>query len=508
MACEWIENKKSAVWKHFQSKSDVKEEQQKLVRCKVCPKTFHNITSTSSLRYHAENVHHKKVEESTMQKLPKEGPQSSTSRESKSKQSFIRRAFSKQLKSSAAMRIARIAAIDRFSFSQIANSVDLRDGLEALDLSIPTTRQGIRSRVVEYGELAKEKVKNELKRRKESGEGFSLCLDECMSAKTRRYMGINVHAKDGRHFGLGMKRIIGSMPADRAAEILKEKLLDFGLGLKADIFGLTTNGASVMKKMGHILPVEHQICHAHGVHLGVTDVLYKKKDFLKEFEDEHRAEVHNENYSESEDSENDEALEEVLEAVTVEESSDIHDVIKKVRKVAQMFKKKVLSKDQLQEYCEDIGHELNLQLDCRTRWNSLLLMLQKFVTLRPKILETMIILEIPQENFLTESETQLITSIVNVLDAVETASKALCREDINLSTADTIFEFFLSDIDQTTSFGEELFQSIKTRIEETRRPELLCLLTYLSDPNSLDNLHRLENPGRTWKCYYSKYYYL
>jgi hypothetical protein len=48
----------------------------------------------------------------------------------------------------------------------------------------------------------------------------------------------------------------------------------------ADIVSLTHDGAAVMKKYGRIIPSESQICHNHGIHLGITDVLFKKPKIM------------------------------------------------------------------------------------------------------------------------------------------------------------------------------------------------------------------------------------
>lgn len=44
-----------------------------------------------------------------------------------------------------------------------------------------------------------------------------------------------------------------------------------------DIVSITTDGAKVMVKMGRQLPIIHQLCMAHGLHLAVMDVLYSKE---------------------------------------------------------------------------------------------------------------------------------------------------------------------------------------------------------------------------------------
>ena len=55
-------------------------------------------------------------------------------------------------------------------------------------------------------------------------------------------------------------------------------LQKFQVDLDRDIFSLTRDGASVMVKLGKDCGVPfHLLCHAHGLHLAVGDLLYRKK---------------------------------------------------------------------------------------------------------------------------------------------------------------------------------------------------------------------------------------
>jgi hypothetical protein len=58
------------------------------------------------------------------------------------------------------------------------------------------------------------------------------------------------------------------------AIFFQEKLESFGLST-AGMVGLTSDGAATMVAAGRRLGIIHQLCHAHGVHLAVMDVLYK-----------------------------------------------------------------------------------------------------------------------------------------------------------------------------------------------------------------------------------------
>ena len=52
------------------------------------------------------------------------------------------------------------------------------------------------------------------------------------------------------------------------------------------IIAIVSDAATVMKKLAEILDIEHQLCLAHGNHLGVTDVICKKKKLSDEFVEE------------------------------------------------------------------------------------------------------------------------------------------------------------------------------------------------------------------------------
>ncbi|KAK2577956.1 hypothetical protein KPH14_000721 [Odynerus spinipes] len=65
------------------------------------------------------------------------------------------------------------------------------------------------------------------------------------------------------------------MPAEKCDEVLRAKLLMFNLHYR-DLVGITTDGASVMKKFGHLVPMIQQLCSAHGIQLAVVEVLYGK----------------------------------------------------------------------------------------------------------------------------------------------------------------------------------------------------------------------------------------
>ena len=51
--------------------------------------------------------------------------------------------------------------------------------------------------------------------------------------------------------------------------------------MQTSVVSIVSDGASVMKKLGKISQLYHQLCYAHCVHLAVCDVLYKNRSVTR-----------------------------------------------------------------------------------------------------------------------------------------------------------------------------------------------------------------------------------
>ncbi|CRL02390.1 CLUMA_CG015396, isoform A, partial [Clunio marinus] len=106
---------------------------------------------------------------------------------------------------------------------------------------------------------------------------FSLTLDEWTDLTGRRYLHVNLHDLEGT-YNLGIIPVpTGHCTADVISQLVTSKLEEVGLSLTKHIVSSTTDGAKVMLKYGRITHIGFQACINHGIHLAVTDVLYKKK---------------------------------------------------------------------------------------------------------------------------------------------------------------------------------------------------------------------------------------
>ena len=339
--------------------------------------------------------------------------------------------------------IARMTSRDGLPFKPFVTSPDLRKCLLALGFgNLPTSCDTVKQMVMSEGRNVRSFAINQLARKKSEGHRFSLSLDEWTSGRNRRYMNINVHEKGGAFWSLGLVRVNGSMPADKCASIIDSKLNEFGLSLAADIVCIVTDGASVMVKAGTLTNTEHQLCYAHGVQLAVLDVLYRRHERATPAVATHSAPDATEcedNSDDGEDCDADEvAADQHMEVVDddydvlVEMSTTYQDVVQKVRKVVKLFKRSPTKNDsQLQPYVkQECGREITLLLDCKTRWNSLVDMLSRFLQLRGPVQKALI--DLGQASLINDGDFTVVQEMVSCLEPLKLAVSALCRRDTNL----------------------------------------------------------------------------
>ena len=136
-------------------------------------------------------------------------------------------------------------------------------------------------------------------------------------------------------------------------------------------------------KFGRLINPLNHICYAHATHLAVVNVLYLK---LTEVLDQ------NDNFEINDSEDDSEELNqgEELGYIEFENSSvdagvikDYFSILKKVRTIMKLFKKSpVKNVDMLQKHVKsEFGHELKPILGCKTHWNSLFDMVERFVKL-------------------------------------------------------------------------------------------------------------------------------
>lgn len=151
--------------------------------------------------------------------------------------------------------------------------------------------------------------------------------------------------------------------------------------------------------------------------------------------------------------------------------------------------------DVLQAYVKmSFGKEIILNLDCKTRWNSLLPMLKTFNKLRTCIQKSLIDLNSPI--IFSEAEFNLLFETISVLEPIKLAVEAICRQDANLLMADASFSFlFKTLIDIKGEFCKELYNKLRERIEQ-RRTNLSGVIQYLHKGNEPDSSIGFARPKK------------
>lgn len=394
--------------------------------------------------------------------------------------------------------VTRMVCKDGFTLNSFCTSFDLRRLFEKSGFQLPTSPNTIRSMITSYANNIEVDIIKEFENLKIKGQRFSLSFDEWTSKKNHRYINLNVHHKE-THFNLGLIRIYGSCTAEHCIQLVSERLKKFGLNVETDIIDITTYGAPVMVKVGRLLPCYQQLCFAHGIQLAVVDVLYKKKkEAQKEIE---QTEIDESDEYDDEDAETNEGLEVVIEPTPTgpEVISRYNELLKKVRKVVKTFKRSPTKDDMfLQKYVKEAkGKELSLILDCCTRWNSLLSMLERFYSVKVCIDKALI--DTGSDTKFSTDEWSLINELIASLQPVKLAVEALCRRESSLITADTTLKFVLDKLkSQDTILSAQLSEALRKRIGERRLTEVTGLLIYLQNPKKYEQEVKSTTPDYTF----------
>ena len=140
---------------------------------------------------------------------------------------------------------------------------------------IHTSHTTIRAKINGFWQEAKKETAVELKKMKEGGERFGLTFDE-WTGGNKRYLTVNVHLCGSEFINLGMIRVWSSQKADTLLKLVTLRMKEYDLTWD-DIVAITTYGASIMIKLGRLVPCEHIVCLSHTLHLVVNNVLYEKK---------------------------------------------------------------------------------------------------------------------------------------------------------------------------------------------------------------------------------------
>ena len=470
------EFKITGIWKDF-----LRNDTGQRAKCKICYKVIKCTGgSTKGLHVHIQTMHggRGKEQESLAEEVQADqASQPSSSAGPAPKKIRIDSFFPKKDESSLDATLGRMCSRDGISFNLFCTSNDLRQLLSAKGFKdVPTSPNGIKNRVMAHCRKIMGVVKSELKDNVGLNKRFTLTLDEYTSLRNRRYMSVNVHC-GADTWGLGVIRCHGSMPAEKCVEVLDEKLRTFDIDLNRHIVCVCTDGASVMKKFGRLIPCMQQLCMAHGLHLAVMDALYEKRvstEALRAYQgDDKSSAEETDDEGEVDDHEAVEHFEASVEGQRMEVSGTIGETISKVRKIVRWFKKSPVRNECLQKHVGDeLGSERTMMLDCRTRWNSLLIMIERFWELKTAVRKALIDIQATSGSavdMLTNDELSSLRDLISALNVLKVGTEMLCRRDANLLTSDVTMSFILTQLrSQTSPTAARLLECVRKRVLERR----------------------------------------
>ena len=176
----------------------------------------------------------------------------------------------------------------------------------------------------------------------------------------------------------------------------------------------------MMKKLGRITPPFQQLCYAHGLQLVIQDVFYRNQSTST-------SELY---YISGTDKDEIISDDEASSGLTVQDATDLEnqielscdiiDIVRRVRQIVKPFKRSPLKNETLQKYVKENYHNgLNLILDCKTRWSSLLDMLERIIKIKLPVQKAL--LDLGVQINLSDIEFFQIESITEALSPMKIA---------------------------------------------------------------------------------------
>ena len=313
--------------------------------------------------------------------------------------------------------VTKLVAVDGFPVAAISKSEFIRNSFADKGFILPKNPSLVMNMIYKQYDSVKEKLTMEINESLKSGKRFSISLDEFSSLKNQRYLNINIHQDKEKFWSLGMVAIQGHITSEKILEEILLKLEEYRISLKEHVVAMVTDGTSVMVNLGVVTKntydCEHQKCIAHAIHLAVCDVLYNKKcnisdiACLNELEATEQPELYLPNDDEIVEENFEPSIEFTIDIDQAETNNEvacisnsltsnnitIGDSTEKVRNICRAIRKSPLKNGTMQGYIQ--VHQsptdcANLILDCKTRWNSLVAMIERFLKLRLPVEKTMI----------------------------------------------------------------------------------------------------------------------
>lgn len=380
-------------------------------------------------------------------------------------------------------KLARLATLSGLSFRQICHE-DVKDLLLQSYRTAPSSPTTVSTQIHKFFEevishytalIQNFRLKNK----------FTLIFDEWTSISNRRYLNITLALDEEIQLNLGLAPISDKATSENCLNLVQLQLLNYDVDLKKDVVAIVTDGAAVMKKIGRLVdPVHQQLCFAHGIHLAVTKTLYQPVD-----DNDDNLSVISDAFSFFDNDETNGLEIEIEEENHLNLLQNYQNIVQRVRFQVSYFKSSRRN-EQLKAIANElIGKPLCLISDCKTRWSSLYLMLERF-----KIMYHCVD-EYYKANLLdfdmTEDDFVIITDLVRALSPVKSAVTTICKKNSTLYEADLVTIVLFEKLNKQESLvARSLSRNLKIEIAK-RRTILSDCLFFLETKNVSLEVHTL-----------------
>ena len=256
-------------------------------------------------------------------------------------------------------------AKSNMSINSIVNCPHIEEYFQLKGWSLPNSCSTISKIIVDH---ADEVVCNFKKLF--DGKKISIQIDEWTNNSNKRFMSV-VATDSTEYVNLGLCEISGSATSANLLNLLKQKLELCRISLE-NVIGITSDGASVMKRLQQDSGKIQQSCYAHAIHLAVVDYLMKNQK------------VTDSNFDDIDEDELSEEMEPNI-------KEKFRSALTKMSKIISTFSHSALLSEALEAYqIADNVQVLKLKKFMKIRWNSIFQATERFLKVHPQVYKTII----------------------------------------------------------------------------------------------------------------------
>ncbi|UYV60546.1 ATP6V0B [Cordylochernes scorpioides] len=248
---------------------------------------------------------------------------------------------------------------------------------------------------------------------------------------SKRYLNINIHSRT-KVWNLGLTRISGVFSSEQCKYVIGAKLLEFGIDFETDIRVVPEFvSATVNEAESDLSEDDNEDTSPFNVSLEVAHPSFPEAIYPQ---------------------------------YPVFSKKNINEVTKKARVVVKLFKRSPLKNEILLNYMRQdnrISTSMCLILDCRTRWDSLLNMLERLLSVKSAIQKALI--DVKAKVRLTDEDFDIMTQVISALKPFRAAMASICRHDATLLTAEATVKFLLEELKHNLILSAKICKNLFRR---------------------------------------------